>query len=324
MGGIQGACFFWPASLLVVNPTFHSCVPDPQCNSYPLDFKLTFRRCNWVPVLPCDATCILANSPWTMTIIGKTAEFVATSTDQVICEGECVTLTATVDYGLPPYTFTWFPDTLAGNSVTVCPATTTQYSVVVTDSCGLTTDTAFVNVAVIPNANPGFSLLPEDTVCDGTNLFLSANGNAPSSSYDWSIACGSLTTYNDTQLVSFFAPPINGVCTAILNYEYDTMFQTCIFADTQTFIVNFCSGIDDLFQLEASVFPNPADKNLTILCSTGELKDILFLDVLGKILIHQNSTALKTELDVSALLPGVYFLLITEGKFKSVHKILIL
>ncbi|MEO8085544.1 MAG: hypothetical protein ABI763_01920, partial [Bacteroidota bacterium] len=72
LGGIQGSCFFWPAYLLGGPYGIDSCLPPPQCTSYPLSFELQFRRCNWIPVVPCDNTCVMANSDWTMTIEGTT------------------------------------------------------------------------------------------------------------------------------------------------------------------------------------------------------------------------------------------------------------
>jgi hypothetical protein len=183
-GGIQGDCFFWPAQLLNAVPPLSPCVSAPQCQPYPLNFRLRFRRQNWLPIVPCDATCVLANSDWIMTIEGRTVGLTShTLPTQTLCEGECTNLTAQVDSGgVSPFVFTWQPGNLTGSVVNVCPVTTTHYTVTVSDQCG-TTDTAGADIYVVPYQNPGFTIAPGDTVCDGTPMVFSTNGTAPPVNY---------------------------------------------------------------------------------------------------------------------------------------------
>jgi hypothetical protein len=177
LGGAQGACFFWPAQLLNAVPPLAPCLPPPQCASYPLDFRLRLRRCNWIPVVYCDASCVSANSDWNMTIVGRTVELNAISPVQTICDSNCAQLSATLIGGVPPYTVMWTPGLLTGNIVTVCPDTTTHYIAEVTDFCGVTADTLSTDVVVVDCtgieelADPVVSIFPNPGSGDVTIRF---------------------------------------------------------------------------------------------------------------------------------------------------------
>lgn len=243
LGGVQGACFFWPAQLMTpAIPPLDPCLLPPQCAPYPLDFEMKFRRCNWVPVVLCDASCILANDDWIISIVGRTVELTNVTLPQTICEGQCTNLAATADWGVPlvvgtnNYTFTWLGGTLVGDVINVCPTTTTHYDVTVTDLCGLT-DTGSTDVTVVPFQNPGFTINPNDTVCTNTPMTFSAGGASPASSYDWIISCPVASGFNDTQNLAWTAPGSTGSCTATLNYEVVSGTLHCNFSQTQTFVV---------------------------------------------------------------------------------------
>ena len=236
LGGIQGACFFWPAQLLYAVPPLAPCVLPPQCPPYFVDFEMKFSRCNWVPIVPCDATCILANSEWIMTIEGRTVELTNVTLPQTICEGQCTNLAATGDWGVPPYTFTWQPGGLIGDVVNVCPTTTTHYQVTITDICGLT-DTGSTDVTVVPIQNPGFTISPNDTVCTNTPMTFTGGGAGPATSYDWIISCPAASGFNDQQILNWNAPGTTGSCTATLTYQVVSGSLTCNFSQTQNFVV---------------------------------------------------------------------------------------
>ncbi|MEO8086541.1 MAG: PKD domain-containing protein [Bacteroidota bacterium] len=242
LGPVQGACFFFPAQLLGGAYDLSPCLLPPQCASYPLDFEMKFRRCHWIPILPCDNTCILANSNWIMNIVGRTVELTNVTFPQTICEGQCTNLAATGDWGVPivqgtnNYTFTWQPGGAVGDVVNVCPTTTTHYTVTLTDLCGIT-DTGSTDVTVIPIQNPGFTISPNDTVCTNTPMTFSGGGAGAASSYDWIISCPAAAGFNDTQNLNYTSPGTTGSCTATLTYQVQAGALTCNFSQTQTFVV---------------------------------------------------------------------------------------
>jgi hypothetical protein len=146
----SGDCFFWPALLINNVPSLSPCLLPPQCTSYPLTFKMMFRRLNWIPFPPCDNTCIVTNSDWIINIEGRTSEITNQSSVQMICDSACATLDVTYDWGVPPHTVTWIPGGFTGDQVTVCPDSSTQYFAIVSDACG-NTDTTFAIDVVVMN-----------------------------------------------------------------------------------------------------------------------------------------------------------------------------
>jgi len=91
----------------------------------------------------------------------------------IICEGESVQINLIINNGAPPYSIDWtgLYDTTA--SITVSPVTTTLYTAIITDFCGIiVSDSVLVIVNPIPDVNLG-----SDTtlsLCEGDSLFLSA------------------------------------------------------------------------------------------------------------------------------------------------------
>ena len=63
-------------------------------------------------------------------------------------------------------------------------------------------------------------------------------------------------------------------------------------------------------QTDVAVFPNPADKNITITCQLQS--HIRIADVAGKERITQTAGRNETVIDVSALAAGIYFVTIKD------------
>ncbi len=180
LGAIQGGCFFYPAELLNAVPPITACVLPPQCTPYPVDFELRFHRCNWLNQTGCDNTCISSNSDWIMSIEGRTVEATSVSLPATICQGNCIDISVTAAWGVPPYTFTWQPGALVGSPVNVCPTTSTDYLGTVTDACGLI-DTFSTGITVqnctgiTENAQNIFSIHPNPASTELTVEFNSGD-----------------------------------------------------------------------------------------------------------------------------------------------------
>jgi len=116
------------------------------------------------------------------------------SSDQTICEGESVQLTASGGTS-----YEWSTGETSA-TITVLPGNTTTYSVTVSiNNCD---DVASVEVEVVPVPIPGIS--PDETICDGETVTLVASGGTD---YDWSsgqstssisVSPGSNTVYTVT------------------------------------------------------------------------------------------------------------------------------
>lgn len=146
--------------------------------------------------------------------------------DQVLCEGDAVTMAASggVQYAWTPTTDLADP-TSATTQAT--PTATTTYTVTVTDANGCQdTDDMTITVNPVPTVNAG----ADEAICDQSTVQLSASG---AQDYSWSPAAGL-----DDPNISY--PTFNG-------------------SNTTTFTVtgtdaNGCSSTDDV---EVTVFPLP-------------------------------------------------------------------
>ncbi len=108
---------------------------------------------------------------------------IAASADSSVCDGSCATVSATASNGTPPYSYSWTPN-IGGSAgpFSVCPTTTTTYSVTVTDSTGSTaTDVVVVTVNTPP---PAFlDTTGIITICNASGITL--NANAGDYNYVW-------------------------------------------------------------------------------------------------------------------------------------------
>ena len=73
--------------------------------------------------------------------------------------------------------------------------------------------------------------------------------------------------------------------------------------------VGAAAGIDDLNQLDISIYPNPTSDTVYINSSSSQLKAVVF-DILGKQVLNKPNT---NSVDVSSLSKGAYFIKVSDG-----------
>jgi len=166
-----------------------SSVNLPGCSSKP---------CQWMP----------ANS-WKMTLEGITLELDPLEPIQIVgsssvCGGTERLLNANnIKYGVPPYTYSWSPGGQTGSLISVSPSSTTEYTLTVTDACGVKRN-ASKTISVLPSPTVTIVADPTETICFGESVTLTASG---ADTYLWSnseitngitVAPGSTTTYSVT------------------------------------------------------------------------------------------------------------------------------
>ncbi len=125
--------------------------------------------------------------------------------DQIVCEGESVTLTATGGG-----TYTWSGGVTQGATFT--PVSTTMYYVTVTNTQGCyDVDSVLITVNPLPVADAG----NDTTVCEGESVTLTATGG---DTYTWSggISQGVAFVPLTTDVYTVTVTDING-CTAVAN-----------------------------------------------------------------------------------------------------------
>ena len=202
---------------------FQNCLPPPQCAGYTIPMILTFYRCVQ-PGPGCGSSCINADTPWDMTVTGRTVE--VTTSDDTVCQGSSVNLTANASWGVPPYTYTWNPGNLNGQTVSVSPSVDTKYTVTVTTCGGADQAQAVANVKVRPNDNPGFIIKPNPACLNGP-VTITGNGVAPDANYSWTLnGANTVNIKGKKSFIDSYAN--NGVYNITLHYNDGT----CIFDST--------------------------------------------------------------------------------------------
>ncbi len=152
--------------------------------------------------------------------------------DAYICAGNTGTLTASASGGDGTYTYNWMPGNLNGNSVAVSPASTTIFTVTVSDGCTAisASDTGLVNVTpppLIPPPVPASGCAPLcvnftnptglvncqwnfgdggiSTQINPTHCYTVAGSFNIALSYTTTIGCASTVTYSN--VVNIFPVP---------------------------------------------------------------------------------------------------------------------
>ncbi len=141
------------------------------------DYSLSFGTYS---VTVTDGLGATATGAVTLVQPGNLSPYVTANPSGSICRGLCATLTANASGGTAPYTYNWNPG--SSTTLVVCPASTTNYQLDVTDSHGCPESaSAFYtqNIIQLPNG----SISPATpSMCYGNGVTLTASGG---NSYSW-------------------------------------------------------------------------------------------------------------------------------------------
>jgi len=122
-------------------------------------------------------------------------------TDNIICEGESITILANASGGNGSYTYTWSPEG-SGASFGATPTENTTYYVTVEDEDG-TTKTGSVDVTVNPLPEAATSVSASETsICAGESITLSYTGGSGNVFKWYSVSCGGTLEDNTTVIPS--------------------------------------------------------------------------------------------------------------------------
>jgi gliding motility-associated-like protein len=179
---------------------------------------------------PGNYTCTVTDaSGCTVTYNGtvplnNNAAITATASPTAVCPGNASQLTANVTTGNMT-TFIWTPGNLNGQSVSVTPGATTQYTVNATNAIGCT---ASAQVTVSVNAVPAPLPANSITVCHGTNTTMQVQNPVAGETYNWySSATGGTILSTGTSYT------VNNV-TANATYYIETVNATSCSSGTRT------------------------------------------------------------------------------------------
>lgn len=143
----------------------------------------------------------------------------------------------------------------------------------------------------------------------GSNLVSSQT----TGSYLWYDCDGDSSLVNETN--QFFTPPSTGNYAVILDENGCTDTSDC-----ENFIVLTIesSTIDNVF-----IYPNPSKGEFRLTLIGKELKEINILDTRGLLIRQLKSNQEIIDFDLSNVDPGIYFLVIKNGKEKTTKKLII-
>jgi hypothetical protein len=214
----------------------------------------------------------------------------ANTTAAVVCAGDQVTLTGS---GATNYTWT-------GNvtdNVAFTPAATDTYTVTGTDGNGCSnTDEVTVTVNGLPAVT---MVLPFDTACQ-TLTSVALSGESPAGG-TWS---GPGVTGNS------FDPTAAGLGMVAIDYTY-TDVNGCTASAQDSVWVDICMDITENNGTELMIYPNPTSGVFMINAAAGTTVEIT--DALGQVVKSFTATTSMTEVNITNMNSGVYFVRTING-----------
>jgi gliding motility-associated-like protein len=187
-----------------------------------------------------------------ITTISQPSLLTATlSPPSTICVGQSVTITAATAGGSSPYTYLWNTGATT-SSITVSPASTTSYTITVTDANGCTAGPVSVTITV----NPALAVttLPGKSACAGASVTLSATATGGDGTYTYmwnpgaqtgasiTVSPGVTTTYTVTVTDGCGSPAASATETVTINPLPTVSFK----ADTTNGCYPVCVNFKDL------------------------------------------------------------------------------
>lgn len=222
----QTYAYQWTPATNLNNATIANPVAGPMTVSGNYTFYFTISN-------GCDVTDSMK-----VTVSNGILPVVTVSGNDSICPGGKTQLTAQSAGGnSPTYSYNWSPSATVSNSgifnPVASPTTTTNYSVIVTDTIGNCADTATFNVTVLasPGNIIGFGVTGHDTIFPGCSVPLvaqSTGGNLPTFVFDWSPGTylTDSTIYNPVATPGQTSTIYSVIVTDTVSNCKDTVFHT--------------------------------------------------------------------------------------------------
>jgi hypothetical protein len=224
---------------------------------------------------------------------------VANATATSVCDGTPVTLS-----GSGATSYSWTSSVM--DNVAFTPTATDTYTVTGTDANGCSnTDMVTVTVNALPTVTVA---LGQDTACTSAGS-ITLNGESPAGG-TWSGAGVSGNTFD---------PVAAGMGSIMIMYNY-TDANGCSGMANDSIWVDICltaSNIDA--NSEVNVFPNPTSGAFTLTAAAGSTVEIM--NELGQVVNAFTATSNSSEVNMSTMSEGIYFVRVTNGDVVTTQRV---
>ena len=124
---------------------------------------------------------------------------------------------------------------------------------------------------------------------------------------------------NDTRVYSYvLSADGNTVDFTIQGFNSGVATAEWIFKMTKN---SATAGVKDFAAISVKMYPNPASDVLKFSSASTKVLDVVVYDMLGKQVLRAN--AVQSELNISSLNPGMYFVNMTQGSSTFTKKLLV-
>ena len=138
-----------------------------------------------------------------------------------------------------------------------------------------------------------------------------SNASGPNTSWLW-LNCQDNTSIISATLQSY-SPSANGQFAVIVTQNGCTDTSTCFNVNTV--------GIDEQNQNAFTLYPNPANDNITIEANNGSV--VVIYDALGNQVFSTTTLNAKTEIDLRNFANGIYFVRVISDNNEATQKLII-
>lgn len=326
VAGSGSETYLWSPADSLANPATGQFEHGPQTKI----LTDTINQTTFTLIINDDNGCVSEPDEVIITVGGEGLAVFATTENEVLCNGESTTITATVAGGNPNYTYSWSSEPYGFNSSqssnSVSPHETTTYSVSVFD--GFTTVSSSVQVAVNPLPtvilpNPSYNdtvTLVKVCVRDTIEMDAGANMN-----YLW----------NNGSVNRKLTALTNGLFIDIQTYSVlvTNPATGCQQSDAITIFFDFtvCGlGMDDKTDISNNFVlrPNPTKGIFKVEIDNLPEDGILGIANANGVIIEERAISLQGKdiiiesFDLSAYPDGVYLIWVSTQGYKAVKQII--
>lgn len=203
-----------------------------------------------------------------------------------------------------------------------------DYTMKVTATGSTETVNTYVTLRILDDTVPTVGLTyPADGAIDLPVViqFVWENGGSTITNYEFQLSrFADFSFISFTQNVPFATAQVLGVTEGATYYWRVKPSTDCgegDFSEVYTFVVDGVLGIEDQLIEGLVVYPNPANNVLNVEAKAA-ISSIEVMNVLGQTVVSGTSTSNKTQIDISALSAGTYFVRVTSENNSSVLQVL--